>query len=129
MVQAAGPASCLKMWWTASGAGPTRRSEGKALVGLGLWLGRFFVVAVFGWSTPELSVFDWLAPLSLSQRVDVLVGLVVLVLLFAGGWVLVHVLRQQGRLLLRIEALEAQLAANGMAPQSIPTGNAASPVI
>src|SRR5205823_3383156 len=74
------------------------------------------VVVIFGWSTPELSVVDWLAPLSLSQRVDVLVGLMVLVLLLAGGWMLVHVLRQQGRLLLRIEALEAQLAANGMAP-------------
>ena len=86
------------------------------------------IVVIFGWSTPELSVFDWLAPLSLSQRVEVLVGLVVLVLLFAGGWVLVHVLRQQGRLLLRIEALEAQLAASIMAPQSIPTGDAASPV-
>jgi peroxiredoxin/uncharacterized membrane protein YphA (DoxX/SURF4 family) len=86
------------------------------------------IVVIFGWSTPELSVVDWLAPLSLSQRVEVLVGLMVLVLLFAGGWVLVHVLRQQGRLLLRIEALEAQLAASSMAPQSIPTGDAASPV-
>src|SRR5438045_8967879 len=52
------------------------------------------IVVIFGWSSPEPSVFDWLAPLPLSQRVEVLVGLMVLVLLLAGGWVLVCVLSQ-----------------------------------
>src|SRR5947209_4583486 len=77
------------------------------------------VVVVVGWSSSQLSVVDWLAPLSVSQRIEVLVGLLVLVLLLAGGWLLVQVLSQQGRLLLRIEALEAELAASGMAPQSV----------
>jgi flagellar biogenesis protein FliO len=57
------------------------------------------VVVIFGWSIPELSVVDWLAPLSLSQRIEVLFGLVVLILLLAGGWLLVQVMSQQGRLL------------------------------
>src|SRR5947209_15442431 len=57
------------------------------------------LVVVFGWSTPALGVLDWLAPLSVSQRLEVLAGLVVLVLLLAGGWLLVHILSQQGRLL------------------------------
>ena len=86
------------------------------------------VVVVFGWSLPEPGVLDWLAPLSVSQRLEVLTGLVVLVLLLAGGWLLVHVLRQQGRLLLRIEALEAQLAANGLAPLPVASGQTASPM-
>ncbi|TMD44130.1 MAG: redoxin domain-containing protein [Chloroflexi bacterium] len=87
------------------------------------------VVVVFGWSSSQLSVVDWLAPLSVSQRIEVLVGLLVLVLLLAGGWLLVQVLSQQGRLLLRIEALEAELAASGMAPQSVANGQAAVPVV
>ena len=45
-------------------------------------------------------------------------------LLAAEGWVLWHVLRQQGRLLLRLEALEAELAASGLAPQPAPPGTA-----
>ena len=85
-------------------------------------------LVVFGWSSSELGVFDWLAPFSLSQRTLVLAGLLVLVLLLAGGWLLMHVLRQQGRLLLRIEALEAQLAASGVAPESVASGQAA-PVV
>jgi peroxiredoxin len=87
------------------------------------------IVVVFGWSTSEISVVDWLAPLSIAQRTLVLAGLVVLVLLLAGGWLLLQILRQQGRLLLRIEALEAQLAANGLAPQPVASGQTASPVV
>jgi methylamine dehydrogenase accessory protein MauD len=82
------------------------------------------IVVLFGWSTPQLGVVDWLAPLSLSQRTLVLVGLVVLVLLLAGGWLLLHVLRQQGRLLLRIEALEARLSEAGVAPSQATAGRA-----
>jgi peroxiredoxin len=58
----------------------------------------------------------------------VLAGLVLLILLLAGGWLLLQVLSQQGRLLLRIEALEAELAANGMPPQAVANGQAA-PVV
>ena len=42
--------------------------------------------------------------------------LIVLALLFGFGWFLWHILRQQGRLLLRIEASEARLAEAGPAP-------------
>src|SRR5438270_2171850 len=77
------------------------------------------VVVVFGWSSSQLSVVDWLAPLSVSQRIEVLVGLLVLVLLLAEGWLLLQVLSQQGRLLVRIEALEAHLTSSGVAPQSV----------
>jgi peroxiredoxin/uncharacterized membrane protein YphA (DoxX/SURF4 family) len=77
------------------------------------------VIVAFGRSTPGLSAFDWLSLLSLSQRIDALVGMLLLALLIGEGWLLVQVMAQQGRLLLRIEAMEAQRAATGMAPQPI----------
>jgi hypothetical protein len=46
-------------------------------------------------------------------------------LLVGEGWVLWHVLRHQGRLLLRLEALEAEPAASGTAPQPAPNGTVA----
>jgi peroxiredoxin len=68
------------------------------------------IVVVFGRSTPGAGVFDWMVPLSLSQRIEVLVGVVVLAMLIGEGWVIFQIMSQQGRLLLRIEALEARLS-------------------
>lgn len=69
------------------------------------------LVVAFGRSTPGPGVLDWLAALTVTQRIEVLVGMVALVLLLGEGWLLVQILSQQGRLLLRIEAMEGQLAA------------------
>ena len=66
------------------------------------------VVVGFGRSTPQLGVLDWLAPLSMLQRLEVLGGVLVLVLLIGEGWIIFQMLSQQGRLLLRLEALETQ---------------------
>ena len=46
-----------------------------------------------------------------------LVGAGILLALLAGmGWLLLHLLRQNGRLLVRLEAVEAQLVAGGLTP-------------
>jgi methylamine dehydrogenase accessory protein MauD len=82
------------------------------------------VVVAFGRSTPELGVFDWLAPLSLSQRIEMLVGVIALALLIGEGWFLFQSMTQQGRLLLRIEALEARLTDAGLAPAPATAGTA-----
>jgi peroxiredoxin len=74
------------------------------------------VIVALGRSRPELGVLDWLAPLSVAQRIEVLVGVVVLALLIGEGWVLFQMMSQQGRVLLRLEALEARLAEAGLAP-------------
>jgi peroxiredoxin len=59
------------------------------------------------------SALAWLGALSASQLVGLLGGVLVLALL-AGQWVfLVHLLRQNGRLLVRLEALETSLASGG----------------
>ena len=82
------------------------------------------VIVALGRSTSEPGVLDWLVPLSIAQRVEVLIGLVVLVLLIGEGWVLLQVMAQQGRLLLRLEALEGRLAEAGMAVPQPAAGTA-----
>lgn len=62
------------------------------------------------------SIIGWLAALSTRQSLALLGLLVVLGMLAAQGWFLVHLLRQNGRLLVRLEALEAILSGGGMVP-------------
>ena len=59
------------------------------------------------------SVVSWLGALSAAQLAALVGGLLVLGLLAAQWWFLIHVLRQNGRLLVRLEALESRLAAGG----------------
>ncbi len=72
------------------------------------------------------SAVSWLAGLSTSQFVALIVGLVVLSVVAAQWWFLVHLLRQNGRLLMRIEALEIGLGARGTLPSQ--NGAAQPPV-
>jgi peroxiredoxin/uncharacterized membrane protein YphA (DoxX/SURF4 family) len=87
------------------------------------------LVVIFGRGAPGAGVFDWLTALPVAQRIEVVGGLVVLALLIGAGWVLFQVMAQQGRLLLRIEALETELAAKGMASQPAPAGSPAPAVV
>jgi peroxiredoxin len=70
------------------------------------------------------SAVSWLGALPLAERLALFIGVIVVVLLAGEGWMLLKMLGQQGRVLLRIEAIEAQLAAHGMAP--LPASAAAS---
>jgi peroxiredoxin len=56
------------------------------------------------------SMLAWLGALSTAQLLGFLGGVLVLALLAGQWWFLVHLLRQNGRLLVRLEALEASLA-------------------
>ncbi len=80
------------------------------------------VVVGFGRSTPQLGVLDWMAPMSGLQRVEVLGGVLVLLLLLGEGWVLLQITRQQGRLLLRLEALETQQTGASLAQPPLVEG-------
>ncbi|GAC1349633.1 MAG: hypothetical protein NVSMB27_24590 [Ktedonobacteraceae bacterium] len=86
------------------------------------------LVVGLGPQYPAPNVLGWFGTLALAQRIELLVGVVMGALLALESWVLLKVLSQQGRLLLRLEAVEAQLATNDIAPQPAPTGNAALPV-
>jgi hypothetical protein len=87
-----------------------------------LWQGR---------DNPGLSIVSWSGDLTVAQRMLLIMGLVGLTLLAAEGWVLLQILRQQGRLLLRLDALETRLSSAGIAPvlmkdQNEPTAGLAS---
>ncbi len=66
------------------------------------------------------SAVSWIGDLSTTQLVVLIGGLVVLGVIAAQGWFLVHLLRQNGRLLVRLETLEERLTAGegGGAPLS-----------
>jgi thiol-disulfide isomerase/thioredoxin/uncharacterized membrane protein YphA (DoxX/SURF4 family) len=59
------------------------------------------------------SAISWLGTLSTAQLLSLLGGVLVLALLAGQWWFLVHLLRQNGRLLVRLEAVEASLATGG----------------
>jgi methylamine dehydrogenase accessory protein MauD len=73
------------------------------------------------------SAISWLWALSTAQLSLFIGGLLVLGLLAAVAWFLVHLLRQNGRLLVRLEALEQRIASGeGVAPaQEQPAENGA----
>jgi peroxiredoxin len=82
------------------------------------------------------SAISWLGALSTAQLLSLLGGVLVLVLLAGQWWFLIHLLRQNGRLLVRLEAVEATLAEGGsVAPsqngtpvhqaEGLPVGSAA----
>ena len=81
---------------------------------------------------------SWLGALSAAQLLGLLGGVVVLSLLAGQWWFLVHLLRQNGRLLVRLEAVEESIGAGGGAvapsqngshvhqePEGLPVGSEA----
>ena len=76
-------------------------------------------VVVFGRTSSGLDPVSWLGILALTLRLELLGGVLVLAALAVTLWLLTHVLRQQGRLLLRLEAVEARLVEAGLgAPEA-----------
>ena len=73
-----------------------------------------FVVGL-GRVNAGLDDVSWLGALPMAQRIELFVGVILLALLAALVWILFQVLGQQGRLQLRLEAVEAQLTAGGVA--------------
>ena len=69
-----------------------------------------------GFDVAGPSAISWLGALSAAQLVGFLGGVLVLALLAGQWWFLAHLLRQNGRLLVRLEAVEESVAAGGLAP-------------
>jgi thiol-disulfide isomerase/thioredoxin len=74
-------------------------------------------VVLQGRDHPGMSVVGWYGDLTTAQRVGTVGGVVVLILLAAEGMLLFQILRQQGRILLRMDALEGNLS-SGVAPSA-----------
>jgi peroxiredoxin/uncharacterized membrane protein YphA (DoxX/SURF4 family) len=77
-----------------------------AVAGFVVWAGSYG-----GGAGP--SALSWLGVLSAAQLLGLVGGVVVLALLAGQWWFLVHLLRQNGRLLVRLEAVEGSLATDG----------------
>ena len=74
-------------------------------------------VVVFGRTNSGLDPVGWFGTLALTLRLALLGGVLVLAVLAVTLWLLWHVLRQQGRLLLRLDAVEARLLEAGLGAQ------------
>jgi thiol-disulfide isomerase/thioredoxin/uncharacterized membrane protein YphA (DoxX/SURF4 family) len=75
------------------------------------------IAAAIVWQGPGPGVLDWWA--SLDRFESAALGFVTALATF-GLWTLVHLLRQNGRLLLRVEAVEAKLGIDPSAKQPMP---------
>jgi uncharacterized membrane protein YphA (DoxX/SURF4 family)/peroxiredoxin len=63
---------------------------------------------------PGPSYMEWISGLSGANLLALFAGVIALAILAAGGWFMAHLLRQHGRMLLRLDTLEQQLAARGI---------------
>src|SRR6266478_2320101 len=89
-----------------------------------------FVVG-FGHTSAGTDVLSWFTSLAVAQRIELVVGVIVVALLALESWVLFQTMKQQGRLLLRLEVLETRLteagiaSAGGTAFRGLPVGSQA----
>jgi peroxiredoxin len=84
------------------------------------------LIVLQGRDNAGLSTVGWLSAFTAVQRIGFFCGLAGLMLLGGQAALLLQVLRQQGRLLLRFDSLEGRLTQTGVAPVSpaIPAGPA-----
>ncbi len=85
------------------------------------------LVAWFGYNGISLSATSWFTIYPLALQVALIAAIIAVALLVGEGWLLLHVLRQQGRLLLRIEQVESRLAQAEMMEDTQPRQTLQSP--
>lgn len=82
-------------------------------------------LVVGGWSDPGHSLVAWLGDLSTGERVLGAMLILAAIAIVAQGWLLVHLLGQNGRVLLRLDAIESMIAEGGLLsaeqPEPAPT--------
>jgi peroxiredoxin len=78
------------------------------------------IMVWWGWPDAGPSAISWLADLPAAQAASLVFSVLVLVLVAAESWFLLHLMRQNGRLLLRIEAVEARVAIGAAAHAPAP---------
>jgi peroxiredoxin/uncharacterized membrane protein YphA (DoxX/SURF4 family) len=75
-------------------------------------------VVVQGQQGAESGIVEWLAAPNAAATVGLVIAVIAVAVAAAEGWFLLNLLQQQGRLLVRLEALETLLGMEGQAPQS-----------
>jgi len=71
------------------------------------------LVVAFGPTTTELSMVAWIGTLNLAEGIGLIFGILVTILLVAETWFLFEILRQMGKLTLRLEAVESGASTSG----------------
>jgi peroxiredoxin/uncharacterized membrane protein YphA (DoxX/SURF4 family) len=82
------------------------------VAGLVIWQGR---------DDPGGSVFAWLDGVSVTERIGLAAVCLAFGLIAGQGWLLIQILRQNGRLLIRLEAIEEKRWHGGAAPTNMPS--------
>jgi methylamine dehydrogenase accessory protein MauD len=85
-------------------------------------------VAWQGRADAGLSMTGWLSGRTGFERAVLIAGLIGLALFIVQGWLLLHLLEQQGRLLIRLDEMEARGALPGSAPVAPPMPTIGLPV-
>ena len=75
-----------------------------------LWQGR---------TDPGLSAVAWIGALTIGERVGLVLAVLVFAVMTVQGWLLYHVLRRYGSLLLRVEALETSSSGTAGSGESV----------
>jgi prepilin signal peptidase PulO-like enzyme (type II secretory pathway) len=88
----------------------------------GLLAGLAGFIVLAGWNNPGPSVMEWMAGLTSFQVIGLVVGAIVLGIFAIGGGLLLNLWHQQGRLLLRLEALEEKLGVPAQSGEQAPSG-------
>lgn len=83
----------------------------------------------FGWNDPGPSLVGWIDDLSAGESTALALTAVLLIVAAVEGWLLVHLLSQNGRLLIRLDALEEALETGGALPASANAAQPAQPVL
>src|SRR5438105_4654679 len=86
------------------------------VVDAALLIARLVLAAFVAWLgrvDPGPSAVGWLGALTAPERLSLGIGATALGLAASMAWLWMQLLRQHGRLLVRVEALEASLAAGG----------------
>jgi peroxiredoxin/uncharacterized membrane protein YphA (DoxX/SURF4 family) len=65
------------------------------------------LIVAFGLSNPETSLVAWIGALTVAESIGLIVGIVVVVLLALESWFLLEMMRQIGKLTLRLESVES----------------------
>jgi thiol-disulfide isomerase/thioredoxin/uncharacterized membrane protein YphA (DoxX/SURF4 family) len=65
------------------------------------------LIVVFGPSTSEISMFAWIGTLNLAEGIGLIFGILVAITLVVETWFLLEILRQVGKLTVRLETVEA----------------------
>jgi thiol-disulfide isomerase/thioredoxin len=85
---------------------------------------------IFGLSDPGYSAVNWMHDLSLVEQIGMAISIAMFVILAAQGWFSFQLLKQNGRILVRLDALEASVQHNpgqflGAPAQMAPAGGLA----